>query len=115
MPPLWHLIHGTQASTDGAIPLGLENTVAIHHSSRMPQSHSAVYIHLVFSTKDRRPLPRDKPTREALHSYLGGVSKKLDSPLSSRAAWKFACFLEENAVAVVIGGARRRLPAFACL
>ncbi len=44
----------------------------------MPQSLSAVYIHLVFSTKDRRPLLRDKPTRDALHSYLGGVSKQLD-------------------------------------
>ena len=39
----------------------------------MPQSLSAGYIHLVFSSKDRRPLLRDKPTREALHSYLGGV------------------------------------------
>jgi hypothetical protein len=46
----------------------------------MPQSLSAVYIHLVFSTKDRRPLLRDKPTRDALHSYLGGVSKQLDCP-----------------------------------
>ena len=44
----------------------------------MPQSLSAVYIHLVFSTKDRRPLLRDKPTRDALHSYLGGVSKQID-------------------------------------
>src|SRR6267378_4224644 len=46
----------------------------------MPQSLSAVYIHLVFSTKDRRPLLRDRPTRDALHSYLGGVSKQLDCP-----------------------------------
>jgi REP element-mobilizing transposase RayT len=46
----------------------------------MPQSLSAVYIHLVFSTKDRRPLLRDKTRREALHSYLGGVSKQLDCP-----------------------------------
>lgn len=46
----------------------------------MPQSLSAVYIHLVFSTKDRRPLLRDKAGREALHSYLGGVSKQLDCP-----------------------------------
>ena len=46
----------------------------------MPQSLSAVYIHLVFSTKDRRSLLRDKPTRDALHSYLGGVSKQLDCP-----------------------------------
>ena len=46
----------------------------------MPQSLSAVYIHLVFSTKDRRPFLRDPALRAALHSYLGGVSKKLDCP-----------------------------------
>ncbi len=46
----------------------------------MPQSLSAVYIHLVFSTKDRYPFLRDKPARDALHSYLGGVSKQLDCP-----------------------------------
>src|SRR5687768_2459935 len=50
------------------------------HSSGMPQSLSAVYIHLVFSTKHRRPLLRDKATRDELHSYLGGVSKQLDCP-----------------------------------
>ena len=46
----------------------------------MPQSLSAVYLHLVFSTKDRRPFRRDKPTRDALHSFPGGVSKQLDCP-----------------------------------
>ena len=46
----------------------------------MPQSLSAVYIHLGFSTKDRRQFLRDKPTRDALHSYLGCVSKQLDCP-----------------------------------
>jgi len=46
----------------------------------MPQSLSAVYIHLVFSTKDRRPFLRDPTTRGALHAYLGGVSKQLDCP-----------------------------------
>ena len=46
----------------------------------MPQSLSAVYIHLVFSTKERRPLLRDRATREALHAYLGGISKTLDCP-----------------------------------
>ena len=63
-----------------SIPLGLENDDAIRHPSPMPQSLSAVYIHLVFSTKDRRPFLRDKPTRDALHSYLGGVNKQLDCP-----------------------------------
>ena len=60
------------------IPLGLENADAIWYPSHMPQSLSAVYIHLVFSTKDRRPILRDKPTCDALHSYLGGVSKQID-------------------------------------
>src|SRR5450756_967624 len=46
----------------------------------MPQSLSSVYIYLVFSTKERRPLLRDKPTRDALHAYLGGVSKTLECP-----------------------------------
>lgn len=46
----------------------------------MPQSLSAVYLHLVFSTKDRRPFLRDKTVRDALHAYMGGVSKTLDCP-----------------------------------
>jgi len=43
----------------------------------MPQSFSVVYIHLVFSTKDRRPFLPDKVIRESLHAYLGAVSKQL--------------------------------------
>ena len=46
----------------------------------MPQSLSAVYIHLVFSTKDRRPFLRDKSVRESLHAQLGGISKTLQCP-----------------------------------
>jgi REP element-mobilizing transposase RayT len=46
----------------------------------MPQSLSAVYIHLVFSTKGRRPFLRQAETRQALHSYLGGISKTLECP-----------------------------------
>ena len=46
----------------------------------MPQSLSAVYIHLVFSTKDRRPFLRDPRVRTQLHAYLGGVSKTLECP-----------------------------------
>jgi REP-associated tyrosine transposase len=46
----------------------------------MPQSLSAVYIHLVFSTKQRRPFLRDGVVRERLHAQLGGIAKKLDCP-----------------------------------
>src|SRR6266704_1311171 len=43
----------------------------------MPQSLSAVYIHLVFSTKNRQPFLRDKVIRTRLHAQLGGISKTL--------------------------------------
>lgn len=46
----------------------------------MPQSLSAVYIHLVFSTKHRLPFLRDKSLRGNLHSFLGGTSKTLECP-----------------------------------
>src|SRR6266480_1559279 len=46
----------------------------------MPQSLAAVYIHGVFSTKIRRPFLRDLNMRSEVHSYLGGISKKLGCP-----------------------------------
>ena len=46
----------------------------------MPQSLSSVYLHLVFSTKDRRPFLRDPALRAEMHAFLGGISKKLDCP-----------------------------------
>jgi putative transposase len=46
----------------------------------MPQSLSAVYIHLVFSTKERRPFLRDKIVRDALHAQLGAISRTLECP-----------------------------------
>jgi len=46
----------------------------------MPQSLSVVYLHLIFSTKERRPFLRDKPQRSELPAYLGGISKTLGCP-----------------------------------
>ena len=46
----------------------------------MPQSLSAVFIHLVFSTKHRHPFLRDESLRNDLHSFLGGTSKTLECP-----------------------------------
>ena len=46
----------------------------------MPQSLSIVYIHLVFSTKERRPFLRDPGLRASVHGYLGEISKRLDCP-----------------------------------
>ena len=39
----------------------------------MAQSLAKILVHTVFSTKDRRPLLRDKRLREELHRYLGGI------------------------------------------
>jgi putative transposase len=44
----------------------------------MSQALSGVYLHLVFSTKDRRRYFQDLQVRERLHQYLGGISKELD-------------------------------------
>jgi REP element-mobilizing transposase RayT len=68
------------AASRRRITFALADRAAIDHPPAMPQSLSAVFIHLVFSTKDRRPLLRDKAARDALHSYLGGISKQLDCP-----------------------------------
>jgi putative transposase len=46
----------------------------------MPQSLSTVYVHLVFSTKDRQTFLDPAALRDEMHAYLGGVSAKLDSP-----------------------------------
>ena len=39
----------------------------------MPQSLAKILVHTIFSTKDRRPLLRDKSLRDELHRYLGGI------------------------------------------
>ncbi|MBL9138106.1 MAG: IS200/IS605 family transposase [Verrucomicrobiales bacterium] len=46
----------------------------------MPQSLSGVYLHLVFSTKDRRPYLRDPRLRAEMQAMLGGISGRLDCP-----------------------------------
>lgn len=45
----------------------------------MPQSLAKNVIHLVFSTKERRPLI-DEAIRVELHEYAGGILRDLDSP-----------------------------------
>jgi REP element-mobilizing transposase RayT len=40
----------------------------------MPQSLSAIYIHLIFSTKDRTLLIPD-PIAPGLYSYIGGIAR----------------------------------------
>ena len=45
----------------------------------MPQSHTKLYAHLVFSTKNREPW-LDHEIRPRVHAYLATVIRNLDSP-----------------------------------
>jgi len=44
----------------------------------MAQSLGKILVHLVFSTKERRPFLQDKLLREEMHLYLGGILANLD-------------------------------------
>ena len=46
----------------------------------MPQSFSAVYLHLVFSTKNRIPFLQSNEIRAEMHAYLGEVSNQIGAP-----------------------------------
>ncbi len=47
----------------------------------MPQSLAQIYLHIVFSTKDRRPFLQDQAIRDEVHTYLGGTCKNLGCPV----------------------------------
>ncbi len=46
----------------------------------MPQSLAQVYLHLVFSTKNRELFLQDRKLRGQTHAYLTGICKNLESP-----------------------------------
>ena len=45
----------------------------------MPQSFAQLYVHLIFSTKNRKPFLDDE-VRSRVHGYLATVIRNLDSP-----------------------------------
>ncbi len=47
----------------------------------MPQSLAQIYVHLVFSTKDRRPFLQEPTLRAEAHHYLGGTCNHLGCPV----------------------------------
>ena len=47
----------------------------------MPQSLAQIYLHLVFSTKDRRPFLQNTELRNEMQHYLGGICNGLDCPI----------------------------------
>jgi hypothetical protein len=51
----------------------------------MTQSLTQIFVHIVFSTKDRRPYRRDPDLRRKMHAYLAGTCNK--HACSDRYAW----------------------------
>jgi len=46
----------------------------------MAQSLSQIYLHVVFSTKNRVRFLQDRSLRERTHAYLAGTCRNLESP-----------------------------------
>jgi putative transposase len=46
----------------------------------MSQSLVQIYLHIVFSTKDRQPFLSDTVLRERVHAYLHGICNNQDLP-----------------------------------
>jgi REP element-mobilizing transposase RayT len=46
----------------------------------MPQSLAQLYVHIVFSTKNRAPFLKDAAFRERTHAYLKGICDNQASP-----------------------------------
>jgi putative transposase len=46
----------------------------------MPQSLVQIYVHVVFSTKDRQPILTDPDFRSRVYAYMVGICKNQDSP-----------------------------------
>jgi putative transposase len=47
----------------------------------MPQSLAQIYVHIVFSTKERRNFLQDRSMRDECHKYLGGTCNNLGCPV----------------------------------
>jgi putative transposase len=47
----------------------------------MPQSLAQIYLHIVFSTKNRRAFLQNPSIRDEAHKYLGGTCNKLECPV----------------------------------
>jgi len=57
--------------------LKLVSTIQSLIRKAVPQSLSFVLVHIIFSTKDRAPVP-DAAVRHALHAYLATVARNTD-------------------------------------
>ena len=46
----------------------------------MSQSLTQIYLHIIFSTKNREPFLKDKEIRSQTHAYHIGICKNLECP-----------------------------------
>jgi len=61
--------------------VSLRNKRYVLGIKNMAQSLSKIYIHIIFSTKNRFPFLQDESLRAKLYAFMVGVSEKLDSPI----------------------------------
>jgi putative transposase len=78
----------------------------------MPQSLAQIYVHIIFSTKNRQPLLIDVNLRTELHAYLAKILKEFDSPALTIGGTgdhvHTLCLLSRtNTVAKIVGEAKR--------
>lgn len=71
----------TPRQMDIVVPGGLDEIGQPGYAPAMPQSLSNVLVHIVFSTKERRPLLSEPTLRVAMHRYLAAVSAELRCPV----------------------------------
>jgi len=78
----------------------------------MPQSLANIYVHIVFSTKNRESFLSDKTIRREMHAYIASVLKKYDSPAlliggTSDHVHILGVLSRTNTLAKIIGEAKR--------
>ncbi len=78
----------------------------------MPQSLANIYMHIIFSTKNRRAFLADMDARSEMHAYLVSILKAYDSPATAVGGTEdhvhILCNLSRtNTLAKVIGGTKR--------
>lgn len=78
-------LRGSQYSVQARADLGaflnqLRCVIPLQEAEPCPQSLAQIYIHMIFSTKDREPLLVDSALWNQTHAYLAGICKQYDSP-----------------------------------
>ena len=78
----------------------------------MAQSLAKIYVHIVFSTKNRFPFLSDLDIRQEMHAYVGGTFNELECPVitvggSADHIHVLSILSKNHPVSDVIGKAKR--------